>query len=63
MLALIELGDTDPELFEVYLTALDERARPAPAPPVTAVQTPAGKRPLAPAASRAEINAFFTKGR
>ncbi len=63
MLALIELGDSDPELLEVYLSSLDERvvARAAPPtpPPVQAV-TP-GKRPLAPAASRAEINAFFTK--
>ena len=62
MLALIELGDSDPELLDVYLTSLDERlvAR-ATAPTPAAQPVPVGKRPLAPPASRSEIHAFFAK--
>lgn len=65
MLALIDLGDSDPELLDVYLSSLDERvvARATTPPPPAAQAAPVGKRPLAPAASRAEIHAFFSKGR
>jgi hypothetical protein len=64
VLALIDLGDSDPELLDVYLSALDERSEAIRRPVATPAQpAPTGKRPLAPAASRAEVNAFFTKGR
>lgn len=54
-------------MLDVYLHALDERAgaafRPAPGAVPTALGGPTGKRPLAPAANRDQVNAFFMKGR
>lgn len=51
-------------MFDAYLSDVEQMAaavrRTAQAP---TAHVPTGKRPLAPAASGAEINAFFTKGR